>query len=467
MSTFFKTGLLIPLLFCAQALAQPRVQPSLDVAQFRDREHVNYLEISYAVPRHLLAAQRYARNDSLAFAVALELRIYREHTLWTNKTWKLAETVAASDATAATKDWVDVLRYVLDEAPAFYRAVLLMKDLNSAAPADSAEVATQTQAFGRTELALSDVLLAADIRKAAAAQTGALLKNGYEIIAPPRLIFGEGRQSLFYYFEAYNLDAALRGEHYKSYWHVENENGGKVEEMAGVFRSKRKLHESSIEMGTVNLASLPTGVYAFVYGLADSSKNLLATRRKKFYVFHGEPVAQAVPANGAHLLAHVNEAELDDEFDRMQHLVKPEDKKLFLGLNNLEAKRNFVASLWETLKPEEYAEARIFRSVYLARARYAETQFPSALRPGWKGDRGRVYILYGPPSHVERETSNPNTKPYEIWRYDDLQGGVIFVFADRTGFKNYELLHSTHRNELQNPDWERSVSLGTGSNWGR
>jgi hypothetical protein len=51
-----------------------------------------------------------------------------------------------------------------------------------------------------------------------------------------------------------------------------------------------------------------------------------------------------------------------------------------------------------------------------------------------------------------------DTKPYEIWHYNDLEGGVLFVFADLTGFSEYRLLHSTKRGELQDDSWQQRVS---------
>lgn len=455
------------LLFLATiSIAQSRLQPALDLAQLQDGEHVSYLEINYAVPRGGLSPKPNATNDSLTFALLLDLRIYRGQTLWATKTWKLVETVATHALQASQNEWLDAIRYVLD-APGQYRAVLRLLDLHQPAHTDSAEASLSTRAFSATSLEVSDVIFATDIRKAVSGAASALNKNGYEIRVNPHLLYGETQSTLFYYFEAYNLNTALRGDFYKSYWHIENENGEKVAGLDGSHRTKKRLHDNSIEMGTANISALPTGVFAFVYGIADSAKNPLALRRKKFYVYQGAPTMLAVAPSSLNVVAQLQDHELDEEFSRMQHIIQPEDKKLYSNLSNAEAKREFISSLWEAYKPEEYTAGVSFRQVYLSRARYAETQFPSALRAGWKGDRGRVYILYGPPSHVERETSNPNTKPYEVWRYDDLQGGVIFVFADRTGFKNYELVHSTHRDELQNPDWERSISSGSGANFGR
>ena len=51
------------------------------------------------------------------------------------------------------------------------------------------------------------------------------------------------------------------------------------------------------------------------------------------------------------------------------------------------------------------------------------------------------------------------TKPYEIWRYESIEGGVIFIFGDITGFSDYQLLHSTKRGELRDEYWVRRIAV--------
>jgi GWxTD domain-containing protein len=259
------------------------------------------------------------------------------------------------------------------------------------------------------------------------------------------------------------MGAGLKGASYKSYWRVEDENGAQVEGLGQSYRTKKKLRDFSVEIGNINVAPLATGSYTFVYGIADSAQDLQASRRKKFYIYNPSQTPGGSPAEVAEkMLASAGVAELDDEFMRMQHIVPRDEQRMYQSLANAEAKSKFILSLWEAHKPEEYINGIMFRRVYLARAREAEAMFTTVLRPGWKSDQGRVFILYGVPSNIEREPSNPTLKPYEIWRYDEIQGGVIFVFADRTGFKNYELIHSSHRNELQNPDWQRLITFESG-----
>jgi GWxTD domain-containing protein len=77
-----------------------------------------------------------------------------------------------------------------------------------------------------------------------------------------------------------------------------------------------------------------------------------------------------------------------------------------------------------------------FKEEFFARVRYANEHF-SNLGPGWKTDRGMIYITYGPPDQVESHPNNMEGRPYEIWTYDSSRRR--FVFVDYDGFGRYEL----------------------------
>ncbi len=70
-----------------------------------------------------------------------------------------------------------------------------------------------------------------------------------------------------------------------------------------------------------------------------------------------------------------------------------------------------------------------------------------------------MLLIYGIPDEIERSPVQSGTRPYEIWSYNKLENGSIFVFADLQGFGDYELLHSTYRKEVYQPDWERRVRI--------
>jgi GWxTD domain-containing protein len=291
-----------------------------------------------------------------------------------------------------------------------------------------------------------------------------------EVIPNASALFGEGAPELYYYFEAYHLAQNLSGRKYKTLCRIQTAEGKTVEGMGSAYRTKMKRFDSSVEMGMLNVAQLPSGKYRLVYGIADSAETLLASREKVFFVYN-----PAVAANGVHgesemsmssaagPLNALEEKALDDEFARMQYLATPNEKKFYKNLSNSEAKREFIFSLWKAAPANDGLTPLAYRQQYLARAQHAEGLYKSPNRPGWKTDRGRVFIIYGPPNNIERFPSSTTTLPYEIWTYHSLkgQGGVMFIFADRTGFSNYEQIHSDLQGELQDPNWQQLITRGS------
>ena len=94
---------------------------------------------------------------------------------------------------------------------------------------------------------------------------------------------------------------------------------------------------------------------------------------------------------------------------------------------------------------------------FITRIDESNKRFGTMSKIGWKTDRGRVYILNGEPNEIERFPNQMDTKPYEIWHYNDIEGGVIFIFADLSGFSDYMLIHSTMRGELRDDNWQNRI----------
>ena len=83
--------------------------------------------------------------------------------------------------------------------------------------------------------------------------------------------------------------------------------------------------------------------------------------------------------------------------------------------------------------------------------------FGSKLVKGYRTDRGRVYLQYGPPNDIKDAPFDPATYPYQVWHYYHLQDqtNVKFVFwcpAEVT--TDYELLHSDKVDEHHEPSWQ-------------
>ena len=144
--------------------------------------------------------------------------------------------------------------------------------------------------------------------------------------------------------------------------------------------------------------------------------------------------------------AGVEEADLNKEFDWARYEASDVEKAQFKALRGADPKRKFLADFWQH-RPLG------FKQEYLKRVAYANANFNIMGRPGYVTDRGRVYIMYGPPDDYDRHPNETQLRPYEIWTYNNIQGGVLFAFVQRSSTGDYELVHSTHRNELHDDNW--------------
>ncbi|MCI0694697.1 GWxTD domain-containing protein [candidate division KSB1 bacterium] len=444
--------------------AQPRLKPNLDAAQFQDKAGQAYLEIYYSLPEAAITYVSGA-NEAAACRLLLALQIYHDRKLWASKSWKIEKSFAGASGLKNTQHLVDALSYLVD-TPGRYCISLQVRDLHRPDRADSASAEIEVRRFSPEKLELSDLELASAIRPSAASSPAVFTKHAQEVIPNAMTLFGEGAPELYYYFEAYHLLQNVPGRKYKTLCRIHDAEGEIVENLGSTFRTKIKRFDASVEIGMMNIAGLPSGKYRLTYGIADSAETALASREKMFFIYNPS-VQKAQNVNGAALpkiasgpLLDLDEKALDEEFSRMFFLTTPNDKKFYKSLANVQAKREYIASLWQSTRPDEAQTGLAYRQLYLLRAEDAGKRFKSPSRPGWKTDRGRVFILYGAPSHIDRTPSSTTSLPYETWTYDNLkgQGGVVFVFADRMGFSNYEQIHSTLQGELQDPNWQQLIT---------
>jgi len=154
----------------------------------------------------------------------------------------------------------------------------------------------------------------------------------------------------------------------------------------------------------------------------------------------------------------MSETELDKEFAMARYIATPEEINRYKQLKGEDAKRKFLADFWVKRDPDKSTPINEMKIEYFKRVEYANQHFSVGNKEGWKTDRGRVYIMYGPPDEYERHPSEVDSKPYEIWYYHNIEGGVEFVFVDKSGFSDYILVHSTKRNEIRDDNWRIHIA---------
>jgi GWxTD domain-containing protein len=140
--------------------------------------------------------------------------------------------------------------------------------------------------------------------------------------------------------------------------------------------------------------------------------------------------------------------------DEVSYIITPAERKEFLKLQTNEEREKFIQAFWARRNPDPGSPVNTYKEQFYRRIAYANEHFSSG-EPGWKTDRGRIYIMWGPPSEIDSHPAGgPYTRPasegggtttaypFEIWTYNYLPGignNVKLMFVDPTMTGEYEL----------------------------
>jgi GWxTD domain-containing protein len=136
------------------------------------------------------------------------------------------------------------------------------------------------------------------------------------------------------------------------------------------------------------------------------------------------------------------------------YVITPEERAAFKKLTTDDEREQFIENFWERRNPNPGNPENEFKEEFYRRVAYANEHFASGI-PGWKTDRGRIYIMWGPPNEQENHDSggtyvaNPDelpytgpgannemeTYPFEDWYYNYIPGigeNVKLEFVDPT-----------------------------------
>jgi GWxTD domain-containing protein len=151
--------------------------------------------------------------------------------------------------------------------------------------------------------------------------------------------------------------------------------------------------------------------------------------------------------------------ELDSQYKKwlnedVIYIISPEERSAFLHLQTNEEREQFIEQFWQRRNPDPESAENTFKEEHYRRIAYTNEHYASGI-PGWKTDRGRIYIMWGPPDEVQSNPSGgsyqrpategggeTSTFPFEDWRYRYLEGigeNVELEFVDPTMTGEYKL----------------------------
>jgi GWxTD domain-containing protein len=136
------------------------------------------------------------------------------------------------------------------------------------------------------------------------------------------------------------------------------------------------------------------------------------------------------------------------------YIISPEERNAFLQLETNEEREQFIEQFWLRRSSNPDLPENDFKEEHYRRIAYANEHFASGI-PGWKTDRGHMYIVWGPPDEIESHPTggtydrpmeegggSTSTYPWETWRWRYIEGmgeNVIMEFVDPSGSGEYHL----------------------------
>src|SRR5216684_7192707 len=136
------------------------------------------------------------------------------------------------------------------------------------------------------------------------------------------------------------------------------------------------------------------------------------------------------------------------------YIITDEERQAFHRLSNDEERDSFIEQFWLRRDPTPDTEENEFKEEHYRRIAYANERFASGV-PGWRTDRGRIYIIWGPADEIESHPTGgmynrpseegggqTSTYPFEQWRYRYMEGigsNIIIEFVDPSGTGEYHM----------------------------
>ena len=434
---------------------------SFDLAVFRTQQDKALVELYYSIYRNYLKFVPEDGAFKATFVFSAEL--WQDDSLITKNQWK---NINSADSLSQVDESHKLYGIGFFAVPAGeYLLKVELTDLNSTFTKQY-EFDLPIESFPKDKLTMSDIQLASDIKKSAATPTR-FSKNGYDVIPNTDRFFGTGLPMLMIYSEIYNLkkenepDTAKYAVNYK----ILDGDGLVIRTFPDKIRVKPG--NSAVEVSGLNIISFRSGTYFLEVNVKDLFNNESVSRKKKFFIFRQGDMAMAdstaeklkqkkLTAAYERVYKNMSKEEVESEFGAASYIATKEEKKIFKKLD-LPAKRTFLIDFWQKRDQTPSTPQNEYRKNYLDLMKAANQQF-SSFGNGWKTDRGRILLLYGVPDEIERFPYSSENKPYLVWKYFSIQGGISFYFVDKRNFGKFELVHSTARGELYDPEWERWIN---------
>ncbi|MCR5659476.1 MAG: GWxTD domain-containing protein [Bacteroidales bacterium] len=364
-----------------------------------------------------------------------------------------------TDTTKLDGAFIDQQRFSL--ANGEYQMEICITDLNSGDVLPPTTVTVEVNYPDNTP-AISDILLFDSYSKAV--KPNDCTKSGFDFLPRVYPFYGANENKLNFYAEIYNSDKLYdEGKFLVNYYIETVESSNRMQNY--FFNKRFDVKKVDVLLNTIDISELPSGNYYLVVEMHDRSNELICSKSWFFQrsnpnvAFEMEDLAGVNVANT--FVGNITEIDTLRKYIRYLDPICSEMERDYssnlVRTDDMKTMQQFLFNFWSKRFPMNPKQGF---DDYLAAVRRVNMSFSTTAFPGYRSDRGYVFLKYGQPDKIMEVPDEPAALPYEIWHYYEVANQhnkkFVFVAPDRSS-NDYQLIHSNMVGEINNPRWQMEI----------
>jgi len=437
---------------------------AVDVSGFRGPDDQTYLEFYFLCrPSEFTLEEKEGRIYVATFSIDLSILDELENVVFQTIQKREYQTDRPVVVTRRGEERVIFEQLAAGVPPGSYRAKVLVTDLNSERVGETVKPFV-AHVLNKPDLAVSGLQLSTLVQQTE--ETHRFTKNGLLVLPNPLRIFEKWAEmpedgsyrprTMYAYFEIYNLSPGPDGE--KAGYDITPSVTSHANGMTFPLPPRKNRQVSGtdgLDVIAFDYMTFPDDLYTLEVTVRDTRTGVEASSSAVFEIVQPPPPPPPVT---------VLTEEQAKRGQRMLEIIASKRERDLYDNLDLEGKTEFLIAFWRMRDPTPETPENESMMVFNERFSYADFQLGGA-----ESDRGSVFIRYGQPEEIVRHDTDNIMKSYQIWYYTegvdgdpsrtDSGGRHFFIFGDRRGVGRYELVHSSARGELFNPNWRQDLVL--------
>ena len=451
-----KTTIIILLLALASVAFAQKLSVLIDYKSYFTATGEPYLEVSCFVGGKTVA---YMPNEEGKYQaeVRITVQAFQNDSLISNLDYILVSEPFQDNDAATKPDFGDIQNLLIKNGE--YMLQFSVKDMNTDAnPVTYADLVVIN--YPEKEVTISDISLYQSVNR----EPKGDLFDKYGFSLKP-LFYGfvpETVYSLPFSCEIYNANKWVEDEKITVKSYITSFENNLIPYPEARYNTQVKAKPVVVAFGEIGIFKLPSGNYNLIVEVYDQDAQLLATnscffQRSNPNITMDLSDMNTVNIENTFVKVIADTAKLLEYVRFLYPISTPLEKDFYtfrMKLIPMESLQKFFYNFWMKRDPKNPQGAW---EEYLEKVKFVNREFGCKLVQGYRTDRGRVYLQYGPPNSIYESPFDSHSYPYEIWHYYHCvdQSNVKFVFYNVDLVSNdYQLLHSDKRGEMQDPFWK-------------